>query len=235
MQGFRILPHLTGLIDQELLYRLEYAVAENQILRNHMGDKLRLTDEERITLARMGKRLGRRLLKDVATVAKPATILGWFHDLVAKKFDGSKKRRAPGRSRIDTKIQKLILDTVKENSDWGYDKIVGTVANLGYDVSPQTVANVLKRHGIPPAPKRKGGLGWAEFLKAQAAVTAACDFFTVEVLTLGGLITYLRAVLHPPGNPARGVGRRHPPSGPVLDGAGGPECDHGRGRLPQRL
>ncbi len=59
-----------------------------------------------------------------------------------------------------------------------------------YEVSDQTVGNVLKRHGIPRAPKRKGGMGWKEFLKTQAAVTAACDFFTVEVLTLRGLLTY---------------------------------------------
>src|ERR1017187_1459110 len=69
-------------------------------------------------------------------------------------------------------------------------KVAGALANLGYDVSDQTVGNVLKRHGISPAPKRKGGIGWKEFIKAQAAVTAACDFFTVEVLTLRGLLTY---------------------------------------------
>src|ERR1022692_475346 len=130
------------------------------------------------------------MLKDVASVAKPETILGWYRRLVAKKFDGSKKRRSPGRPRIDTEIEKLILEIVDKNSDRGYDKVAGALANLGYDVSDQTVGNMLKRHGISPAPKRKGGIGWKEFIKAQAAVTAACDFFTVEVLTLRGLLTY---------------------------------------------
>ena len=124
------------------------------------------------------------MLKDVASVAKPATILGWYRRLVAKKFDGSKKRRSPGRPRIDTEIEKLILEIVDKNSDRGYDKVAGALANLGYDVSDQTVGNVLKRHGISPAPKRKGGIGWKEFIKAQAAVTAACDFFTVATVLL---------------------------------------------------
>ena len=190
IQGFRILAHVTGLINQELLDRCEYLTAVNQILRNHIPGKLRLSDEERITLATIGKRLGRKLLKEIASVAKPDTIMGWFRDLVAKKFDGSKKRRSPGRPRMDAKLEALILEIAKKNSSWGYDRIAGALANLGYEVSDQTVGNVLKRHGIPPAPTRKGGMGWAEFLKAQAAVTAACDFFTVEVLTLRGLLTY---------------------------------------------
>ena len=160
----------------------EYLLKENQILRAHTPGKLRLTDEERITLAKIGKQLGRKMRKDVASVAKPETILGWYRRLVAKKFDGSKKRRSPGRPRIDTEIEKLILEIVDKNSDRGYDKVAGALANLGYDVSDQTVGNVLKRHGISPAPKRKGGIGWKEFIKAQAAVTAACDFFTVKCL-----------------------------------------------------
>src|ERR1017187_6063222 len=143
-------------------------------------DKTRTNEEE-----------GRgKMLKDVASVAKPETILGWYRRLVAKKFDGSKKRRSPGRPPIDTEIEKLILETVDKNSGRGDDQVPGALANLGYDVSDQTVGNVFKGHGISPAPKRKGGIGWTEFIKAQAAVTAACDFFTVEVLTLRGLLTY---------------------------------------------
>lgn len=157
IQGFRILAHVTGLIDQELLDRCEYLTAVNQILRNHIPGKLRLSDEERITLAKIGKRLGRKLLKEIASVAKPDTIMGWYRNLVAKKFDGSKKRRSPGRPRIDAKLEALILDIVEKNSDWGYDKVAGALANLGHNVSDQTVGNVLQRHGIPPAPKRKGG------------------------------------------------------------------------------
>jgi putative transposase len=73
---------------------------------------------------------------------------------------------------------------------WGYDRIVGALANLGYHASDQTVGNVLRRHGIPPAPERKRTTTWAEFIRTHLALLAATDFFTVEVLTLRGLVTY---------------------------------------------
>src|SRR5690242_18500531 len=78
----------------------------------------------------------------------------------------------------------------KENPGWGYDRIVGAMANLGFRLSDQTVANILRRHDIPPAPKRKQSTSWKDFIRAHMAVLAATDFFTVEVLTLRGLMTY---------------------------------------------
>ena len=78
----------------------------------------------------------------------------------------------------------------KENSGWGYDRIVGALANLGHVVSDQTVGNVLRRHGIAPAPKRSQGTTWKDFIAAHMAVLAGIDFFTVEVLTWRGLATY---------------------------------------------
>jgi hypothetical protein len=84
----------------------------------------------------------------VACVAKPDTILAWYRRLVAQKFDGSKHRRYPGRPRIEARVEALIVRMAKENSGWGYDRIVGALANLGYEVSDETVGNVLRRHGI---------------------------------------------------------------------------------------
>ena len=78
----------------------------------------------------------------------------------------------------------------KENPGWGYDRIVGAMANLGHRLSDQTVGNILHRHDIPPAPKRKQVTSWKDFIRAHMAVLVATDFFTVEVLTLRGLITY---------------------------------------------
>jgi putative transposase len=78
----------------------------------------------------------------------------------------------------------------QENSGWGYDRIVGALANLGHQVSDQTVGNILKRHGIAPAPKRSQKTTWKEFISAHMAVLAGTDFFTVEVLTWRGLVTY---------------------------------------------
>ena len=126
----------------------------------------------------------------MACIAKPNTILAWRRRLVARKFDGSKHRRYPGRPHIEAKVEALIVRMAKENSGWGYDRIVGALANLGYEVSDETVGNVLKRHGIAPAPKRSQTTSWPEFMQSHLAVLAGIDFFTVEVLTWRGLVTY---------------------------------------------
>ncbi|MGB5301293.1 MAG: helix-turn-helix domain-containing protein [Thiogranum sp.] len=190
MDWVRILAYITGTVDQELLLRNEYLAAENRILKAQLKTPLRLTDAERITLAEIAHRLGRKALDDVANAAKPDTIMGWYRRLVARKFDGSKSRCYPGRPRIDDEIEQWVVRMAKENADWGYDRIVGAMANLGYKLSDQTVGNILQRHGIPPAPARKRTTTWADFIRAHMSVLAGTDFFTVEVLTLRGLVTY---------------------------------------------
>jgi hypothetical protein len=177
-------------VDQELLLRNEYLAAENRILKAQLKTPLRLTDAERMTLAEIAHRLGRKALEDVANVVKPDTLLGWYRRLIARKFDGSKSRRYPGRPRIDHEIEQWVVRMAQDNSDWGYDRIVGAMANLGYRLSDQTVGNILQRHGVPPAPERKRTTTWADFIRAHMAVLAGTDFFTVEVLTLRGLVTY---------------------------------------------
>ncbi|MEJ7608945.1 MAG: hypothetical protein WKF37_22385 [Bryobacteraceae bacterium] len=150
----RVLAYVSGLINQELLLQVEYLAVENQVLRAHLPDRLRLTNDERSTLAEIGRRLGRRGLEKVESVSRPATILGWFRKLVAEKFDGSKHRSYPGRPAIGPEVATLTVKMARENSSWGYDRISGALANLGHKVSDQTVGNVLRRHGIAPAPKR---------------------------------------------------------------------------------
>ena len=78
----------------------------------------------------------------------------------------------------------------KENRDWGYDRIAGALANLGYKVCDQTVGNVLQRHALPPAPERKRTTTWAAFIRIHLALLAGTDFFTAAVLTLRGLVPY---------------------------------------------
>jgi len=186
----RLLAYVTGLVNQRLLLQCEYLAAENRILRSHLPARLRLSDPQRSTLAEIGKRLGRTQLAEVACVAKPDTILAWYRRLIARQFDGSKSRSYPGRPRIDAAIEALIVRLAKENSGWGYDRIVGALANLGHQVSDQTVGNTLKRYGLAPAPQRKQKTTWKEFIQAHMAVLAGTDFFTVEVLTWRGLVTY---------------------------------------------
>jgi hypothetical protein len=82
------------------------------------------------------------------------------------------------------------MQMARENPGWGYDRIVGAMANLGHRLSDQTVGNILRRHDIPPAPKRKLTTSWKDFIRAHMAVLAATDFLTVEVLTLKGSMTY---------------------------------------------
>ena len=190
MDWARILAYITGTVDQELLLRNEYLVAENRILKAQLKTPLRLTDAERMTLAEIAYRLGRKALEDVANAVKPDTLRGWYRRLIARKFDGSKSRRYPGRPRIDDEIEQWVVRMAKENPDWGYDRIVGAMANLGYRLSDQTVGNILQRHGIPPAPERKRTTTWTDFIRVHMAVLAGTDFFTVEVLTLRGLVTY---------------------------------------------
>src|ERR1043166_3625896 len=163
----RLLAYATGLVNQRLLLQCEYLVAENRILRSQLPSKLRLSNSQRRTLAEIGKRLGRKLLSDVACVAKPETILGWYRRLIARKFDGSKHRSYPGRPRISPEVEALILRMAQENATWGYDRIAGALANLGHHVSDQTVGNVLNRHGIPPAPKRSQSTTWKDFIAAH--------------------------------------------------------------------
>ncbi len=185
-----MLAYISGSVDDELLLRNEYLVAENRILRNQIKGRLRLSDGERRTLAEIGKRLGKRALEVVANIVKPETILGWHRRLVAKKFDGSKNRQYPGRPRVDADIEELVVRLAQENKSWGYDRIAGALANLGHEVSDQTVGNILRRHGIPPAPERKKATTWTEFIRSHMDVLAATDFFTAEVWTQGGLVTY---------------------------------------------
>ena len=186
----RLLAYVTGLVNQELLLQNEYLAAENRILRAHLPTRLRLTDPERSTLAEIGKRLGRKALEKVARVAQPDTILAWYRRLIAHKFNGSKHRSYPGRPRVGREVTDLIVRMARENSSWGYDRIVGALANLGHVVSDQTVGNILRRYGIAPAPKRSQSTTWKQFIAAHMDVLAGTDFFTVEVLTWRGLVTY---------------------------------------------
>src|SRR5438309_4202575 len=185
-----LLAYITGTVDQELLLRNEYLVTENRILRHQMKGRLRLSDGERKVLAAIGQKLGKQALKEVATIVKPDTILGWHRKLVAQKCDGSQQRQAPGRPTIDQELEALVVRMAQENRSWGYDRIVGALANLGHTISDQTVGNILKRRGIPPAPERKTTTTWKEFIRTHMDVLVATDFFTAEVWTLGGLVTY---------------------------------------------
>jgi putative transposase len=121
----------------------------------------------------------------------PETLLRWYQRLIAQKFDGSPQRRALGRPPVAQEVEQLVIHMAEEHPTWGYRRIQGALANLGYTIDTITVRNILRRHHMEPAPqRRKAGMSWAQFLKLHWDVLAATDFFTVEVATWHGLVPY---------------------------------------------
>ena len=166
---------------------IEYLVEENRVLEEQLkGRRLRLTDDQRRRLAARGRRLGRRVLRQVATIVTPDTILRWHRRLIARKWTFTPGR--PGRPGIMREISSLILRMATENPGWGYTRIQGALKNLGHGVARSTIAKVLKDNGIVPAPERPSS--WRTFLRAHWGAIAGADFFTSEVWTPRELITY---------------------------------------------
>jgi putative transposase len=185
-----LLAYITGSVDQELLLRHEYLVTEHRLLRHQITGRVRLTAGERTTLAEIGQKLGKKALAEVATIVTPDTILAGHRTLVAQKCDGSQQRKAPGRPPIDPELEALVVRMAQEHRSWGSDRIVGALATLGDTIRDHTVGNLLKRHGLPPAPERKTTTTCKECIRTPLDVLVATDFFTAEVWTLSGLVTY---------------------------------------------
>ena len=181
----------SGWINRQQQAVIDYLLEENRVLRAaHGPGRLRLTDDQRRRLAVKGKVLGRRRLADVAGIVTPDTILRWYRRLVANKYDGW-KTRLPGRPRTKPEIAALVVRMVTENPTWGYKRIRGGLQSLGHDVARNTIKAILKDRGIEPAPERGAKMPWKTFLAAHWDGLAAADFFTVEVLTLRGLVRYV--------------------------------------------
>ncbi len=144
-----------GWINREQLRAIAYLQTECAVLRELLGQKrLRLNDDQRRRLAMNGKSLGRSRLAELATIVTPDTILRWHRMLIARKWDYSSMRKPTGRPPIKEQIAEMTVTMARENPTWGYDRITGALTNLGHDIAPNTVKNILKAHGIEPAPKR---------------------------------------------------------------------------------
>ena len=189
---------LAGWINRQQQQVIDYLRTENQVLKEKLGKRrILLNDDQRRRLAVKAKVLGRKLLAEVGTLFTPDTLLRWHRLLVAKKWDYSQRRQhQPGRPPLAQEIQQLVVRLARENPSWGYDRIQGALANLGHDLSDTSVGNILRAHGIEPAPERKRAPTWKTFLKAHWDVLAAVDFTTIEVWGLKGLVTmYLLFVM----------------------------------------
>jgi putative transposase len=114
-------------------------------------------------------------------VVTPQTFLRWHRELVRRKW--TQPRRSPGRPPVDRRVRELVLRFARENPGWGYPRIAGELLKLGLRVSPSTIRRILLANRLRPAPRRSGP-SWREFLRQQAASMLACDFFTVETISL---------------------------------------------------
>ncbi len=192
------LPFLTRLVvasilgtqNRALVAEVAYLRAEIAYLRAQLPrDKpLRFTDRWRKRLARAAVGVGWKRLGEIATVAKVATIRGW-HRLMQKGKLGI-TRAGPGKPPTSDEVQQTVIRMASENPTWGQHRIQGELAKLGIALSPRTVAAILDRHGLTPAPVRSTDSTWRTFICEHMDQLAATDFFTVDVWGLLGKTTY---------------------------------------------
>ena len=169
---------------------IEYLQEENRVLREQLGGRRsRFTDGQRRRLAAKAKTIGRKGLFEIGSLVTPDTLLRWYRRLIARKYDGSKTRKA-GRPKTVAEIEQLIVQMADDNPRWGYTRIRGALRNLGHEIGRNTIKRILLENSIDPAPLRKKGMSWPTFLKAHWGAIAATDFFSVEVLTRTGLVRY---------------------------------------------
>lgn len=183
-----ILMTLSGLVNRHQAHVIAHLVEENRVLKEQLkGRALRLNDDQRRHLAAKASLLGRKALNQVATIVTPGTLMRWHRRLVAIKWTYEAKNRV-GRPGLMKGIKELIVRMALENSSWGCCRIQGELKAAGHTVASTNVANVLKEHGIKPAPD--GPSSWRSFLRSHWGQVAATDFFSVEVWTPKGLLTY---------------------------------------------
>jgi transposase len=188
MDWKKLLGSITESVDEELRLRNAYLAAENHTLRQQISGRVHLMDSDRKALADIGQKLGQKALEEIATIATPNTILAWYLKFVDQKGNSSPQRQSVGRPRIAKEIEDLAVRMARENRSWGYDRIAGALRHVGYTISDQTVGNILKHHGIPPAPERKKTITWREFIRLHMAVLGVTDFFTDEAWVRCGLV-----------------------------------------------
>ena len=211
MNWKKLLESLSESVNNHLRLRNDYLVAENRILRNQINGRVQLIDNERKALAEIGAQLGKKTLAQIATIATPDTVLAWHRKFADQKGAPCEPPKSVGRPRVDQEIEDLVIRMARENRSWGYDRIQGALYHLGYTISDQTVGNILKRHGISPAPERKKTLTWREFTRSHLDVLLATDFFNNATWDwLGYVISCLLGFIYVGGHHAHSMGMTLP-------------------------
>jgi transposase len=198
--ALRLLPMTDRDKDVEILaLRHQLTIAQQQL-----GDQRpQLQPEDRAFLAALLAPLTRATLRRLRLLVSQDTVLRWHRDLVKHRHARRSVGRGPGRPRTVASINRLVLRLAAENPSWGYRRIHGELALLGITIAPSTVWEILKTHGIAPAPHRST-VTWADFLRSQAEAILAMDF--LETVTLTGQRQYILAAIHHAGRRIRILG-----------------------------
>jgi len=182
-------------INERMQRKLDYTQEEVRVLKEILAAltgsrRISFTPDQRRRLAIAGKALSPEERKRCCQIVKPGTILGWFRQMAARKYDGSKGK--VGRPRKKKDIRKLVIKMALANLGWGYTKIRGALrTGLKIEIGRTTVANILLEEGIEPAPEREKKRTWKRFMKSHWDTLCACDFFSVEALGPFGMVRYM--------------------------------------------
>jgi transposase len=182
-------------INERMQDKLDYTQEEVRVLKEILealtgSGRISFTADQRRRLAIAGKALSPEERKKCCQVVKPGTILGWFRQLAARKYDSSKAK--VGRPRKKKDIRKLVIEMALANLGWGYTKIRDALrTGLKIEIGRTTVANILLEEGIEPAPEREKKRRWKRFMKSHWETLSACDFFSVEALGAFGMVRYM--------------------------------------------
>lgn len=173
-------------LNERMQKKLDYTQAEVRALKEVIAaltgkKRIPFTDEQRRRIAVAGKQLTPKERAEFCQVVKPETILSWFRKFCSKKYDSS-KRRGPGRPRTAEERRALVVRLSQENPGWGYTKIRDALRGMKIEIGRTTIADILKRAGLEPAPERDKKRTWKQFISSHWDSLYACDFFSVEVL-----------------------------------------------------
>ncbi len=187
-----------GWVNRRQLEIIDYLKEENRVLREQLGTRrLRFTDDQRRRLAVKGRFLGRRGLDDVAGLVTPETILRWYRELIARKYDGS-ARRGTGRPASAPCIQELVVRFASENPGWGYTRIRGALRNVGHALGRNTIKRILLGHGLEPAPTRGNRMPWTTFLSPTTSTAFSRGCATSSTIAIRSTLTRSATSCAPP-------------------------------------
>jgi len=180
-----LVTYLAYCVDKELYKALDYLREQVRVLveqQEKQNKRILLTKNQKMRVASKAKRLSRKMLEQCTVLFTPDTILGWFRNLIAEKYDGSQNRGKVERPQTSHETVQLVIKFKKENPRWGYQKITDQILYLGFQISETTVKNILIENGYNPEPDLTVRATWWQFIKSHWNVLAAYDFFTIELL-----------------------------------------------------